>query len=375
MAGGEAEQHGQRCAGEVEGHGAPPENEGKVARLQSGAVVAIQSPQKAATDAAEPSMGEWNLEGQLLYFGHLCWLVQEFWWMMLISYPAFLFGFCATLLVAVVVYRRRDGGVSGKVYMEAGPEVLVNLVQLGWLGSSLINCIADLAFADRTDEDIPEYAESLVRLCSGCQDTYDTLIVVVQVGFGITFGLWLASCCYLLVLWMKPPRFVAQGFAFQTCLLEGGWIAFWVLADFANTFDGDGWYVVAMVAWSIHFVLLIMALVLSASQSQITLWDGLCADELESLGTVFCRVDLVIISYVLWSLSSLFWMIAEHFDEGEGWRWAAAATCAVSVIFFVAGYKQARQRGLILYALKDCRVQDEPYSTQIHPLPANVIGH
>jgi len=325
--------------------------------------VVIADKEQAARDAAEPAMGEWGLEAKLLYFGHLCWLLQEVCWILLFSYPAIVFGFLSTTLVAIVLYRRRDGGVSGRLYNEAGAEVLVNIIQLGWVGFSFIDCIADFGFYYRADEDTPGYAKGLVNLCSGdktsCGNTFDTLTVVVQVGFGITFGIWIISCCYLLFLWVRPPVFVAQGYEFQTCLLEGGWIAFWVLMDIASSFDDEG-FPYALVAYCIHFVLLACSLVVKASNKQITLWNGLDAQEMEALGDVVCRVDVVILSYILWSLSSLVWLLMEHaFDEDEGWRWVAGGTAMVAVVLFLAGYKQAMQRGMLLKALTDVHLATE----------------
>eukprot|EP00928_Gymnodinium_smaydae_P042828 TRINITY_DN28812_c0_g1_i1.p1 TRINITY_DN28812_c0_g1~~TRINITY_DN28812_c0_g1_i1.p1 ORF type:complete len:398 (+),score=31.44 TRINITY_DN28812_c0_g1_i1:93-1196(+) len=336
----------------------PEESESTdMVKLKSGKMVRISTHEKARHKARDAGFGEWNMEAKLLYFGHLFWLLQELCWILLFSYPAFLFSFASTVLVAIVVYRRRDGGASGKLYNEAGAELTVNVIQLLWLGVSFLNCVADFSFDLRSDDETPAYAKGFVNLCTSdaasCKNTNDALTVVIQVGFGITIATWLGSCVYLLYLWIKPPVFVAQGYAFQTCLLEGGWISFWVLTDVVASF-GENALAWAVVTYCIHFVLLVFALIVQSSKSRITLWDGLDATELEALSDVFCRVDLVVCSYILWSLSTLLWVLTElAFEEDLTCRIFAALMCASAICLFLAGYNQAKQRGMILRALKD----------------------
>lgn len=299
-----------------------------------------------AVEEAESGFGAWDIAGKLLYVGHVCWLLKEIFWLLLLSVPAFIAGGAALILITISMIRRWDGGTGGKLYKEVPAELLIGITHIGWL---FWNCFAMIiTFSYGEPEETPGYAKGLVNLlnCDGsgsCKDDFETLLTINRVGFALVFCVWLGSCGYLLYLWLTPPRFIAQGHAFQTVVLEGGWIAFWVLKDFAWTYEEDG-FAAALVAYGIHFIFLVVGLI--ASSSKTLLWDGIDADEMERIGANMTRVDLPTLSYVLWSLSSLLWLLMEEaFDESLGMRYAATAMCCLSLVLFLVSYKQARQRG------------------------------
>jgi hypothetical protein len=226
------------------------------------------------------------------------------------------------------------------------------MTQLGWLIFNFIMMV--VGFVYERPQQVPGYAGGILDMMNKdcvkldeCDDdaTYEFLVIIVRVGFILTFCLWLSSCSYLLIQFIKPPRFHAQGYAFQTCLLEGGWIAFWVLKDFAWTFDKDG-MPYAIAAWVIHFIILGVTLLVSSAGT--VLWDGVDAKEMQQLiDVVFCgkHLDFVMISYVFWSISSLVWLLMETaMDEDPTMRYVAAIICWISVLLFLKGYSQAKQK-------------------------------
>jgi hypothetical protein len=311
-----------------------------------------------AKDELESGFGAWDQEGKLLYVSHLFWLLKEVFWLLLITPLALICGGLSCVLALIVTWRRRDGGASGKLYKEVKAEVLIGLTQLMWLIFNFILMISEFIYS--VPDKIPDYAEGMVDMMDNCEEdcdndgTFQGLLWTARVGFILSFVLWLASCAYLFNEWVKPPKFVAQGYAFQTCLLEGGWIAFWVLKDFLWTFDKDG-FIGAAIAWGAHFIILVIAMITNSAQT--ILWDGINADEMERItDVVTCgkTVDMIHVSYVLWSVGSLIWLIMENpAEEDLTLRWVAAIFCIVSVGFFLKGYGQAKRKAealLLLYA-------------------------
>jgi len=66
---------------------------------------------------------------------------------------------------------------------------------------------------------------------------------VARGGYILSFSLWAIGSTVLLYKFLAPPRLVAQGQAFQTILLDGGWLAFWVSKDLAWSWEEDGWLI------------------------------------------------------------------------------------------------------------------------------------
>lgn len=307
-----------------------------------------------AKGSLESGFGAWDTEGKVLYVAHLFWLLKEAFWVLLIPPVAIACGAVSVLLAVEVAWRRRDGGASGKLYHEAGSEVLIGMTQLCWLIFNFILMIT--SFIYETPDNVPGYAESLVELmeCEDCEQsaTYKLLMWIIRGGFILAFAMWVGSCTHLFKKWMDPPRFVAQGFAFQTCLLEGGWIAFWVLKDFFWTFDDQG-FPIAVAAWAVHFVVLFFAMVTNSSGT--TLWDGIDDEEASRIRDVLLcgkAVDLIHSSYIFWSISSLLWLLMEEaFDEDLTLRSICGISCFVSVGLFLKGYSQAKHKAEALSVL------------------------
>lgn len=306
-----------------------------------------------AKTGLESGFGAWDTIGKLLYVSHLFWLLKEAFWILLISPLAIAFGLISVLLLLVVTYRRRDGGISGKLYQEVGSEVLIGTTQLLWL---IFNCILMIIFfIYEVPDKYPGYAEDMLDMmeCTGesCGKDIEVWLWIIRIGFLAAFGIWCLSCGYLLREWLKPPKFVAQGYQFQTCLLEGGWIAFWVLKDFLWTFDKEG-FPMAVAAWAIHFIVLIIAMVTNSSGT--ILWDGISDEEMDRIMDVFCggKVDFIHLSYIFWSVSSLLWLLMENaYDEDLTLRYISGIICLVSVVLFIVGYPQAKKKAEALNLL------------------------
>lgn len=308
-----------------------------------------------AKESLESGFGAWDAEGKLLYVAHLFWLLKEAFWILLMPPVAVACGALSVILAVIVAWRRRDGGASGKMYNECRSEVLIGVTQLCWLIFNFIYMITSFIYED--PEKVPVYAESLLEsmACTeqDCEELgeYTALIWTVRAGFLLAFTLWFGSCCYLLKKWVEPPKFVAQGFAFQTCLLEGGWIAFWVLKDFAWTFEAG--FPIAITFWLVHFVVLCVAMVTNSSGT--TLWDGIDEQEMERISDVLhCgkAFDLIHSSYICWSISSLLWLLLEEvFDYDLTLRYTSAVVCFLSVVLFLRGYSQAKQKAQALAVL------------------------
>merc|ERR1712070_1309125 len=93
---------------------------------------------------------------------------------------------------------------------------------------------------------------------------------------------------------------------------------------------------------------------LIVSSSKTLLWDGLTADEMDRIGDTMTSLDLPTLSYVLWSLSSLVWLLMEDaFDEDLGLRWTAIALCGLALVLFLASWKQAKQRGEMIKLINE----------------------
>eukprot|EP00746_Dinoflagellata_sp_MGD_P082265 gnl/MRDRNA2_/MRDRNA2_32661_c0_seq1.p1 gnl/MRDRNA2_/MRDRNA2_32661_c0~~gnl/MRDRNA2_/MRDRNA2_32661_c0_seq1.p1 ORF type:complete len:355 (+),score=53.52 gnl/MRDRNA2_/MRDRNA2_32661_c0_seq1:110-1174(+) len=302
-----------------------------------------------AKGSLDSGFGAWDTEGKLLYASHFFWLLKEATWLLLISPLAIACGAVSVALAALVMWRRRDGGASGKLYNEVLPEVLIGMTQLLWLIFNVLLMV--VYFIYEIPDKVPGYAEGILDMmeceAENCDETgdYKGLLWAVRIGFLVAFGTWIFSCCYLFKKWIEPPKFVAQGYAFQTCLLEGGWIAFWVLKDFLWTFDEDG-FAVAIIAWAVHFIVLVVALVTNSSES--ILWDGINEEEMQRIQEVLtcgAHVDMIHLSYIFWSVSSLLWLLMENaFNEDLSLRYFAAIVVIVSAGMFLKGYSQAKHK-------------------------------
>lgn len=124
-----------------------------------------------------------------------------------------------------------------------------------------------------------------------------------------------------------------------------------MLKDFAWTFD-DG-FPIAITFWLVHFVVLCVAMVTNSSGT--TLWDGIDEQEMERIGDVLhCgkAFDLIHSSYICWSISSLLWLLMEEgFDYDLTLRYISAGVCFLSVVLFLRGYSQAKQKAEALAVL------------------------
>lgn len=321
-------------------------------------------PMKSSLEHLESGFGAWDKYGKFLYWSHCCWLLKEAFWILLISPGALIFGALSLGLSFFANIGRRDGGVSGKLYGEVGAEVLVGLIQFSWLFFNVLWML--LTFLYEEPENTPGYAESLVNwtdcYSEGCESTYNSLMWVVRIGFVIAFVAWLGACGYLLKKWIEPPKFVAQGYQFQTCLLEGGWMAFWIAKDFAWSFDEEG-FPFALTAWILSFSLLAFSLVQASAGTII--WDGIDDAEMAKIqDVVTCNkpIDLVYVSYLMWSISSLLWLLMETvLDDDLTMRYVAAVVALVACALFLKGYTQAKHRAEALHALQK---QFEKLSTE-----------
>lgn len=95
-----------------------------------------------------------------------------------------------------------------------------------------------------------------------CDETAEYLLWTARAGYSIAILLWVLGSTVLLYKFVAPPRLVAQGQAFQTILLDGGWLAFWVAKDLAWSWEEEYW-LVALLCWVIHFLLLCFAFMVS----------------------------------------------------------------------------------------------------------------
>jgi len=105
----------------------------------------------------------------------------------------------------------------------------------------------------------------------------------------------------------------------------------------------------------VHFVLLVFAFMISASQTY--LFDGLRRDEKERIGKMLSGsggIDWPMCSYVFWSLGAVFWLLLEYWFEDD-WvyriRIFTAFLLVVSMILFLVGMDQAKQKGNMLLML------------------------
>lgn len=330
-------------------------------RLKSGKTVKIGRPEDAV-NALDNDFGSWGLAAKLLFAGHLLWLMKEIFWILLIPYPAWAFGFLTVLAFVASIAVRATGGEVAKFYQEAPVELMISVIQLGWIIFNVVLMIVDFMYA--YPDEVPGYAEDLVLLsdckADDCEDSYETGVWISRIGFMVSFLTWVVFSIFLLYKYLTPPNRLSEGYALQTCLVQGGWLAFWMIKDFFWSFDdedNDGLAGVTLAAWVIHFILL--CIWLFTHSSPLIFIDGLDDDEMNQIqNSVGLVADRSAISYVTWSIASLIWFICEDFADGElALRYVAAILCIVSFLLYASAYWQvkakSRANDLFINKLRD----------------------
>ena len=314
----------------------------------------------------ESGFGAWDWGGKALYCGHAFWLLKELFWVLIIPYAAFLCSAVAIICISFSFFKRVNGGVSGHVYNEIRTEIMIGFVHITWLIGNSVDMIGALIYDSGPDEeDKPPYTKNMVQLCysetkgdvikserdyESCMDTAEDYRLAARIVYLLAISSWAIAASYLLcVSCISSSRLVAQTNEFQTILLDGGWLVFWVLKDFCWTFDKNG-FVAAIVCWSVHFILLIIAFLVASSGTYV--WDGIQSEELNRMKNALLTLDWPMVSYVCWSIGALFWILQElAFDESLTWRYIAAVAFSISFLLFLRGYAQAQAKGNSLLLL------------------------
>jgi len=247
---------------------------------------------------------------KFIYFGEVCWVVSEVFWILLVPLLCVPFGALASLSVAFVSI------VDVCTGQGTFANSLALMFQTVWLLINFVWMLEEVLW-DSPDEQTPW---KLTPMRPEDESLYNQIQSYCAVGFFAVPATWVVvmlGACFLSKRWRRDDSHPVRMIFFSS-----GYLATWALMDALWAFG---------LLWSSLFSCVVTVFLILATGSEET-------------GLGLRGVDRTDFVWILWTISNFFWIACEQFDGNLEGRYVAAGFGSASVMLLLCSFEQVRAR-------------------------------